>query len=163
MGCRPDAKIRCGMDTPFIILAGVGLFLIVGWLHDRKRADDVRELANRCGFAYIGAAFPRSLTLHGTPFERVSSIWNVIDGQCHGIRVVAFDCRIGSGKGSWSRTAIAVQTPRDISRIRKFSGDLAVDRSGEWAVMYQPRTFSLIPLGLTPVRELEARLGSISN
>lgn len=151
------------MNMPFLIIAGVGLFLAVGWLRGRKRTADVRELANRCGFIYIGGAFPQSLTLQGTPFERVSSIWNVIDGECHGIRVVAFDCRIGSGKGSWCRTAIAMQTPTDVFGTTMFSGDLTVHHSGEWAVIYQPKTFSLIPPGLMPVPELEARLCSMGN
>jgi hypothetical protein len=35
--------------------------------------------------------------LGGTPFARAAWIWNVIDGDPPGFRIVAFDCRIGAG------------------------------------------------------------------
>jgi hypothetical protein len=147
--------------STFLCIAAAVVLLAILWLRERKREAALRGMAVRRGFTYLGGALPRSFTLHGTPFERATSIWNVIDGDCRGIRVIGFDCRIGSGKTSWRRTAIAAQSPCDIFGVVKFSGDVTVDRSGDWAILYQPKTFSLIAPGLMPVSELEARLDSI--
>ena len=75
--------------------------------------------------------------------------------------MIAFDCRIGRGKGSFRRTAIAALGPRDVFGAAKFISDLAVARSGDWAIMYEVETISLNPPGLMPVPELEAHLDSI--
>lgn len=127
-------------------------------------------MAARRGFTYLGRAWPGSFSVYGTPIEQASSIWNVIEGRCHGARFVALDCRIGSGKGSWRRTAIAVQSPRDVfghprdvfGKLR-FPRDLKVDRSGDWAILYQPKTLSLAPAGLMSAEELEVRLDSLED
>src|SRR4051794_11141646 len=82
-------------------------FLYVNRLH---RERDVRALADRLGLHYLGEGVPRSLSLHGTGLVNATSIWNLIDGERRGIRVIAFDCQIGHGRGSWRRTAIAVES-----------------------------------------------------
>jgi hypothetical protein len=56
---------------------------------------------------------------------------------------------IGTGKGSWRRTAIAVQPPPDVFGAA-FNPDFIVERSGEWSIMYEPSKLSLIPRGLIP-------------
>jgi hypothetical protein len=151
-------------NRSFAYLVGAGLVSIVIWdaLWQRKRTAALRAMAIRRGFVYLGRAIPRSLTLRRTPFERATRIWNVIDGDCHGTRVIAFDCDIGSGKGSWRRTAIAAQSANDVFGAVKFSRDLTVDRSGDWIVLYQPRPGSLFATGLMPVAELEAHLDAIA-
>jgi hypothetical protein len=83
--------------------------------------------------------------LSRTPFDGTTSVWNIIDGERHGIRIVAFDCQIGVGKGSWRRTVIAAETAVEAFGAAAFNLDLTVDRSGNWMIMYQPRTVSLIP------------------
>jgi hypothetical protein len=75
--------------------------------------------------------------------------------------VIAFDCRIGSGKRSWRRTAIAVQGPLDVFGAVKFARDLTVERCGDWSILYEPKTISLIPPGRMSVSELEAHFDSI--
>ena len=48
---------------------------------------------------------PSVTSLHwllGTSLQGATAVWNVIDGERNKIRVVAFDCRIGVGKGSWT-------------------------------------------------------------
>jgi hypothetical protein len=134
--------------------------LAILWIRERKRQAALRELAARRGFSYLGEWFPRSIAVGGTELEGVTSIWNVIDGDCGGIRVVSFDCRIGSGKGSWVRTAIAAQGPPDVFGTM-FNVDLTVDRCGEWSIMYEPKKLSLISSGLMSVAELESRFDSI--
>ncbi len=150
------------MDTwAYLCFAAVTGCLVLSWICERKRSKGLRALARRLRFIYIGNALPRSLTLHATGLEGASSVWNVIDGLCGATRVIAFDYRIGSGKGSRRRTAIAAQGPRDIFLVAKFNSDLTFDRSGEWTIMYEPHTFSLVPRGLMPTAELEAQLGAI--
>jgi hypothetical protein len=143
---------------PLILICGVGLTMgIVLYLTHRHRAATIRALAIRYGFHYLGTALPRSLTLGGTPFDRTSSVWNVIDGEPRGIRMVAFDCRVGVGKGSWCRTVIAVESDGDVLSPVAFNCDMAIDRSGRWKVLYRPKgLFTTRTGGLMPIEELDA-------
>src|SRR5512138_2973808 len=98
--------------SPLPIVAVIGAAFVAGFLYYRSRCrmSEIRALAVKLGFTYIGTALPRSLSLKGTELASCSSVWNVIDGEPHGIRVIGFDCRIGQGKGSWRRTVVAVQS-----------------------------------------------------
>lgn len=144
-------------------LIGAGAIFVLLYLRERRRSTNIRALAIRSGFNYLGRGVPRSLSLHGTPLDRASSIWNVIDGDRRGARIIAFDCQIGTGKGSWRRTVIAVKMENDLLGAVSSNRDLTVDHSGSWAILYQPKTPSFIPAGLMPVEELEARLNAIAN
>lgn len=156
-------EYRPEMDAwAYISIAAVIGYLLLSWLRERKRSIGLRVMARRLGFAYLGNAVPRSLTLHGTGLEGATSVWNVIDGMSGATRVIAFDCRIGSGKRSWRRTAIAAQGPRDVFGAAKFTSHLAMDRSGDWTIMYEPKTFSFFAVpGPMPFAELEAQLRAI--
>jgi hypothetical protein len=150
------------MDTwTYTCLIGAGLLLAILYIRQRRRSAAIRALAIRSGFNYLGRALPRTLTLNGTPIDSATSTWNVIDGERHGIRVIAFDCQIGAGKGSWRRTVIAAESAADVFGAVSFNRDLQADRSGNWLILYQPKAFSPIPLGLMPVTELEAQLNAI--
>jgi hypothetical protein len=143
-------------------MTGAGLLFSVLWLRERHRTNAIRAMAMRSGFHYLGSALPNSLTLNGTPLENLTASWNVVDGERNGVRVIAFDCRIGHGKASWRRTVIAAESPLDTFGTVPFDHDLTVDRSGRWAVLYQPKTVSFIPPGFMSVPELEAHLGAIN-
>lgn len=147
--------------APYILIAGAGLVLVILWFRERRRSTALRAMAARRGFVYLGGALPNSLTLDGTPMDRATSVWNVVDGACNGIRVVAFDCRIGSGKGSWRRTVIAARSSENPFGGGNPASDLATDRSGDWIILHQPKAFSLISLGLMSVGEVEAHFDSI--
>jgi len=97
----------------------------------------------------------------GWPFASVASVWNIIDGEPRGTRIVAFDCRFGQGKASWRRTVIAVQT--DIGNITASSFDpaLRVEQMGDWVFIYRPKGFALITGQLMPIPELGAYLEAI--
>jgi hypothetical protein len=147
-------------NVPFaVVVAGltflIGLFI---YFQSRKRSRDIRELASKIGFAYLSDELPASLTLPDDPFSRIGAAWNVIDGERNGVRVVAFDCRIGNGKGSWARTIIAAQTQRAIFETL-FSSEYTVDRAGEWTIFYQPQGAGAN--GLMPVSEIEARVNLV--
>jgi hypothetical protein len=142
-------------------LIGAGLLLAALYVRQRRRSAAIRALAIRSGFNYLGSALPRSLTLNGTPIDSATSTWNVIDGERHGVRIVVFDCQIGTGKGSWRRTVIAAESAADVFGVVSFNHELKADRSGKWLILYQPKTVSLIPPGLMPIAELETHLSSI--
>ena len=123
----------------------------------------IRKLAERLRFTYIGQALPRSISLTGTSLQDATAVWNVIDGERQKIRVIAFDCRIGVGKGSWRRTVIAAQTDNDVFGAVNFNRDLTVERSGQWMFLYQPKALAFIPPPLMSVDEIEAHLNAIAN
>jgi hypothetical protein len=147
-----------------------GIIFVIGaiyaatqWIKDRRRATAIRALAHRLGFSYVAKSkLPEALSLYGTPLANPTSTWNIIDGERDKIRVIAFDCQIGSGKGSWRRTAIAARTTSEVFGAVAFNPDLAIGRSGGWMILYYPQQLNP-PLrqGLMPVAELEAHLEAI--
>lgn len=153
----------------YLLVTAILAALVGGWWIQRRRTIEIKNIAARLNFRYIGASLPSSLTLNGTEIARATTFWNVLDGEPNGVRVIAFDCRIGEGKGSCRRTVIAAKTPNDIFRpiISELfrpvlsEADLAIDRSGDWAIMYQSIARSIVPAGLMPIQELETRLQSI--
>jgi hypothetical protein len=150
---------------PSGIVAVTAVAFVLGFLYyrQRRRRADIRALATRLGFTFIGSALPRSLSLARTELAACSSVWNVIDGESRGVRMIAFDCQIGRGKGRWRRTVVAVQSSAGKFDATGFSYEVTTERSGEWTLLYQPKTLLLIPLGLMPISELEAYLSTIKN
>ena len=148
--------LELGILVSFACLLA-GLFF---W-RQRKRMHAIRELAGHLRFTYIGQALPRSISLTGTSLQGATAVWNVIDGECQKIRVIAFDCRIGVGKGSWRRTVIAAQADTNVFGTVNFNRDLTVERSGQWMFLYQPKAL-FIPPPLMSVNEIEAHLQAIA-
>ena len=148
---------------PLIAMAGVLLAAFIAlYLGERQRANAVRALANRSGLHYLGDALPRSLTLGGTPFHLASKIWNVIDGEPRGVRIIPFDCRVGVGKGSWRRTVIAIESGAYLSDGVPFNPDMTVASAGKWKILYRPKaSVNFRIAGLMPIAELEAHLNSV--
>jgi len=145
---------------PVTVMAGVVCVLFIAlYVGERKRATAIRALAHRLGFHYLGDALPRSLTLDGTPFHRASKVWNVIDGEPRGVRIIAFDCRVGIGKGSWRRTVIAIASSAHFSDAVPFNPDMTTVPTGGWKIMFRPKaSVNFRIAGLMPVQELEAHL-----
>jgi hypothetical protein len=157
-------KLRIAMNSiPLILMAAVGLisFYILR-TSDRYRADAVRALALRAGMHYLGNALPKSLMLKGTPFDRVSKVWNVIDGEPRGTRIMALDCKVGAGRQSWRRTLIAVESDGNAFGQLSLQSELTIDRSGGWQILYHPKShINLRNGGLMPVEQLEANLNAV--
>ena len=72
----------------YIWLAGLGLFFVVEHVNERRRAAAIQRLALQLGFHYLGRAVPASLTLSGTQLAYAKAIWNLIDGERQGMRMV---------------------------------------------------------------------------
>ena len=151
-------------DFGFVFFAGaVFAVLFVFYLVERKRTAAIRELAIRVGFHFLGNALPRSLTLSGTPFSSYSKVWNVIDGEPHGVRIIACDCRVGIGKHSWRRTVIAVESATCRSPALPFNPEMAIDTVGNWKIIYRPRALINVSMsGLMPLEELESYLSAFT-
>jgi hypothetical protein len=145
----------------FVLFAAAALVLFYALRRaESQRAAAIRELAARSGFYYLGDALPRSLTLTGTPFDHASKVWNVIDGEPRGIRLVAFDCQIGVGKGSWRRTVIAVEGRADLSFL--LNPEMTIDSVGPWKVLYRPKASTIFRIaGLMSPDELGSYLNSV--
>jgi hypothetical protein len=147
-------------DTALIV--GGRILVSILFLQQRRRATSMRGLAIRLGFYYLGSALPRSFSAAGTPLTEITSVWNAIDGECAGIRVLAFDCRIGEGKRTRRRTVIAAKTNNDVFGLVGLTRNLTTDRSGDWIFLYEPWSFSSFSPDLMSMPELEAHLTAIS-
>ncbi len=151
-------------DFGFVFFAGVAIALLFLFHRvERQRTAAIRAIASRLGFHFLGDALPRSLTLSRTPFSSYSKVWNVIDGEPRGARIIAFDCRVGVGKASWRRTVIAVESAAYRSSALPFNPEMALDTAGDWTILYRPKasiTFRIA--GLMPLDELESYLNSFT-
>ena len=130
----------------------------MGLWRSRARSREIRRLAETTGFLYLNNALPSSL---GKLPSGVTSVWNVLDGERRGRRVIAFDCKFGEGKGSWCRTVIAVQAVRSSVTASVFDLDVQVEQIGQWTFLYRPQQLAFIARQLTPVAELAAYLDAI--
>jgi len=119
------------------------------------------RLASTLGLKSWGDKLPSDLSLTGTPIADRSATWNVLEGAHNGIPFVVFDCRIGTGKGSWQRTVIAARANRDVFATVPSDFSYTVDQSGEWMVFYSPKSLSFIGQRLMPIAELEARISTL--
>jgi len=151
-------------DFGFVFFAGAAVvLLLVFYLVERQRTAAIRALATRLGFHFLGNALPRSLTLSGTPFSSYSKVWNVIDGEPHGVRMIACDCRVGVGKHSWRRTVIAVESASYSSPALPFNPEMTIDTVGNWKIIYRPKALINVSIsGLMPLEELESYLNSFT-
>ena len=77
-------------DFGIVFFAGAAVaLLLIFHLVEKQRTAAIRALATRLGFHFLGTALPQSLRLSGTPFSRHSKVWNVIDGEPRGLRIIA--------------------------------------------------------------------------
>jgi hypothetical protein len=148
-------------EIGFVVFAGAALALLFAFhLAERQRTAAIRGLAIRSGFHHLGDALPRSLTLTGTPFDPASKVWNVIDGEPRGVRIIAFDCQVGAGKSSWRRTVIAVGSGAELSLLVNF--EMTMDSAGEWDRLSTESISRFPHRGLMPLGELESYLNSVA-
>jgi hypothetical protein len=142
-------------------MTGIGVLFVGSLLADRKRAKSMAALASRLGLKMWEDQLPPELSLTGTPMAKASATWNVIEGTQNGVQVIAFDCRIGTGKSSWQRTVIAAHSSRDVFATVPSHSSYTVVQSGEWIVFYAPKRGFIVGQSLMPIAELEARLSTL--
>ncbi len=151
---------------------GVVVFLVVpllglaalAYLNQRRRTAAIRAMATQYGFQYLGDALPSSLTMNGTRFERATSVWNVINGEPRGKRIVVFDCRVGSGKGSTQWTVFAVEGDAGSPGLAIFDQGWSIERSGTWTIANRSRKFFGMSVGgLMSVTDLQTCLAAMTS
>ena len=135
-----------------LIAAAAAASLGALYFTERQRQNSVRTMALRLGFHFLGSALPRTLALQGTSLERISQVWNVIDGEPRGVRITAFDCQVGIGRHSWRRSVIAIESEVALSEIIVFHHEMEVESVGGWKFLYRPKASSKFRFsGLMPV------------
>ena len=142
-------------------VAALASLLLWSAFDHRRRVRDMARLASTLGLKPRGNELPADLSLTGTPIADRSATWNVLEGVHNGIPFIVFDCRIGTGKGSWQRTVIAARASRDVFATVPSDFSYTVDQSGEWMVFYSPKTLSFVGQKLMPIAELEARISTL--
>lgn len=92
--------------------------------------------------------YPTGFKMRCYPIYLVSRIWNVIDGERNGIRVLIFDSMIGEGRGARYCTFVATQSTDNLFKTVKRREKVA-QRAG-WTAVYRisfmgirPWTFSI--------------------
>ncbi|MGI4815259.1 MAG: hypothetical protein ACRYGG_18270, partial [Janthinobacterium lividum] len=131
----------------------LGALVVWSFLNSHKRAKAMVALADRLGLKMWGERLPAELSLAGTPISGASATWSVMEGKQNGIPVIAFDCRMGTGKGSWRRTVIAARSSQDGFATVLSESSYTVDRVGDWVILYAPKRVFAVR-GLMPISEL---------
>jgi len=121
----------------------VGAFQIFYWF----RARTMRAFANKWGFRYLGPPAPRwwklshfkmspPLPVWLSSFhprgKRMTHVFNVIEGEQHGVAIFIFDCLAGTSKQSGPCTVIACQSEQNPFEMR--GADRIVQSHG-WTVL----------------------------
>lgn len=138
----------------YVFGAGFAALLVWGAIRERARVNEIRALAQRLGFTYLGAAFPGTFPLYRTSSRSARSIVRAALGDRNEKEVILFDCRMGHGKGSFSRTVVAVRGQSVPIRAHWFGPDLLTEQAGDWTVVFRTR-------GLMLVEEIEALLDAL--
>lgn len=149
----------------FAVTVGIGLFVSfvaggwVGWcawmgflavlvvrelIHDRERTKLICAFASRMGFTFLGDSLPRSFPIHRTSSGTARSIRRVFAGDRKKKEIVVFDCRLGDGKGSFSRTMVAARGDPSVFGWSRFGPDLETEQVDEWTLVYGSKRLLLL-------------------
>jgi hypothetical protein len=149
----------------FLLFLFVLIFVGIKYLY-RSRATAMRALAARWSFQYsdgdprmwsagridspslIVLKMRTAFEMRCQPANVISRVWNVIDGERNGIRVLIFDSTVFEGKGRY-RTFVATLTSENL-----FESDSSREKIAQcsgWTAAYRIR-FIQIPWTLTITR-----------
>jgi hypothetical protein len=139
-----------------LYIIGVAFACLIVWdtLRQRARTQEIRQLAQRMGFTYIGSAVPGSFPLQRTSSRSARSISIAVAGDKGNKELVLFDCMLGYGKGRFYRTVVAVRGQHTAFGVARFGPDLITEQVGEWALVYGDRRLLII-------EEIEALVSAV--
>jgi hypothetical protein len=137
-------------------LGALAVGSVVAYFTLGRRKRNMRSLANRLGFQFIGDDLPAAFQMGCYPMSEIKKAWNVIEGTRNGSQIVIFDSVIGSGNGRYC-TAIACHTTENPFTLNY--GSEEVVQSNGWTALYQLR-FIQIP-GTITVARLEDLVGLV--
>jgi hypothetical protein len=110
--------------------------LVWNYSRSQKRSQQIVDLARQPGFRLLGENLPTEIDLSASSLSNASSFWNVIAGAPHGVRIVAFGCSVGRGKGSWETTVIAVNAERASVKAGDFDMSLEKEHVDGWTLLF---------------------------
>jgi hypothetical protein len=144
------------MEKWEVQLGALAVGSVVAYFTLGRRKRNMRSLANRLGFQFIGDDLPAAFQMDCYPMSEIKKAWNVIEGTRKGSQIVIFDSVIGSGNGRYC-TAIACHTTENPFTLNY--GSEKVIQSNGWTALYQLR-FIQIP-GTITVSRLEDLVGLV--
>jgi hypothetical protein len=149
--------------TLFVIFFAFILSLNLYWfIAMQRRTRAIKLLAPKLGLLpWPNDSLPRDLFLSSTQFANWSKLSNVYSGIINGVEVAFFDCKVGRGKGSWTRTIIAVRSNGDVFGAKAFDLDFNSQRCEEWLLLYRRREGFRITPGVMPVSQIESHIRNI--
>ncbi len=122
---------------PVLAAAAIALVFLWYFWKARERSRQISIFAQENRFRWLDDDLPADIRLASSSISNVSSVWNAIDGTTRGVRVVAFDCRVGQGKGSWRTTVIAVKADSSAVKASDFEINLEKERVGDWTLLFR--------------------------
>jgi hypothetical protein len=138
----------------YLLVVAVACLIVWDALRQRARTRDIRRLAQRMGFAYVGSALPGNFPLQRTSSRAARSISRAVAGDKGNHELVLFDCKLGLGKGTFRRSVVAVRGQDAAFGTARFGPDIVAEQVGEWAVVYGDRRLLLI-------EEIEALVSAV--
>jgi hypothetical protein len=136
----------------------------------RSRASAMRALALKGGFQYTEGdprfwnlpkdhnPLPTSFRLRGYPVNTISRMWNVIEGEKNGIKVLIVDSTLSMG-GKRGRYSTFVAARTDKNPFGNKSPEEKIAHSNGWTAVYRLR-FWQIPWTLS-IQRIEEHLNSL--
>jgi hypothetical protein len=156
-------KFSPAILTLIAVCAGVKFLYIY-------RAAAMRSLADKLGFQYTrGADFPVFIfrrepwaaysDMRGDLVNRISSVWNILEGEKNGVKLLVVDTvsNLGMKSGTFA-TLIAARTDRN-----PFEPSLEIEKvahSKGWTAVYRIRFLQLLPWTLSTKR-IEEHLNNL--
>ena len=153
--------------TAFLSLLSILVSIFVGikYLY-RSRATAMRALAARWSFHYSAGdpriwggrrspvQYPTGFKMKCYPVYAMSRMWNVVDGERNGIRVLIFDSMIGTGKGARCCTLVATQTTETL--FKSVSSREKIAQRAGWTAVYRISFIGIRPwtFSITRIEEL---------
>lgn len=138
----------------YIVGPALVSFLAWGILRQRARTREIRQFAQRVGLTYLGSAVPRRLPVPRALLRQVMSISAFVVGDERNKDLVLFDCML-NGKGTRSRTVVAVRGQPSAFGAARFWPDLITEQVGEWALVYSEGR-------LLTIEEIEGLVSAVS-
>jgi hypothetical protein len=144
------------MERWQVILGALAVGSVIAYFALGRRERNMRSLANKLGFQFIGDDLPATFQMDCYPMSEIKKAWNVIEGTRKGLQIVIFDSVIGSGNGRYC-TAIACHITENPFTL-KYGSEEVVQSNG-WTALYQLR-FIQVP-GTITVPRLEDIVGMV--
>ena len=138
-----------------LMLTGLAIALGFREFNGRQRSKQMRDLANSRRLTFLGDTLTKGFPLHKTSSSSARSLCNCVVGDEDRREILVFDCRLGHGKGSFSRTMVAFRGNESAFGWARFGPDFKTERAGDWAVVYGARR-------LLTIAEIEALLSELA-